>query len=159
MTTDADPVKIRFSLERDADGWPPVSSEGVWAVPLGGGLYRVDNTPWFARRLACVDVVKELAGSDGVVWATRLVEWSGHLTVRVIPRRAGPLAGELQPVIDAFAPLGVSAESAQPAYQMIGLDVPPGAPLLEVKNLLREGHEDGRWDYDEGCVSDEWLAL
>jgi hypothetical protein len=28
-------VKVRFELEQDEDGWPPLGSEGVWATPLG----------------------------------------------------------------------------------------------------------------------------
>lgn len=159
MTANAEPVKIRFSLEVGDDGWPPVGSEGVWAAALGGGLYRLDNTPWFARGVAYGDVVEAMSGSDGIPWATKLVHWNGHLTIRVIPFRDGPLTGDLQAVLDAFAPYGVTGEGAGPSYAIVALDVPPDAPLRDVKSLLREGQADGRWEYEEGCVSDEWEAL
>src|SRR4029077_13431760 len=97
-------VKVRFSLQR-VDGWPPVESEGVWAEPLGGDLYRVDNTPWFIPNLGADDVVKALAGSDGVLWAIERERWAGRLTIRVIPSRSGPLQGDRQAVLDAFSPL------------------------------------------------------
>ena len=151
-------VKVRFNLPSDADGWPPVSSEGLWAVPIGADMYRLDNTPWFARGLAAGDVVEALAGSDGRLWATRRVEWGGRQTIRVIPNRDGPLAGDLKAVLDAFAPLGVSGEGVQ-QFTMVALDIPPDAPLAELKSLLIAGERDGRWHYEEGLVSPEWLGL
>lgn len=152
-------TKVRFALEVDADGWPPVSSEGLWAEPLGGDRYRIDNTPWFVRGVASDDVVSATADADGVLWATQGLSWSGRLTIRVIPSREGPLGGSLQGVLDAFEPLGVTGEGAEPAWPIVALDVPPDADLARVKALLRKGQADGRWDYEESCVSDEWNEL
>ena len=157
----ADPidfVKVRFKVQRDDEGWPPVESEGLWAEPLGDDRYRVDNTPWFARNLAADDVVIAHAGSDGVLWATERAEWSGRLTIRVIPFRKGPLNGDRQAVLDAFEPLRVSGEGIE-QYSIVALDVPSDADLASVKRLLREGEADGRWDYEESCVSDAWIEI
>lgn len=151
-------VRVRFALAVDEDGWPPVSSEGLWAVPLGGHAYRIDNTPWFVRGLAADDVVEARAGSDDVLWATRRLRWSGRLTIRVVPRGDGPLAGRLQEVLDAFAVFGVSGEGVS-QYGLVALDISPEAPIAAVKRLLVSGEGDGRWAYDEGLVSDEWLNL
>lgn len=157
---DASPdlVKVRFNLSHDADGWPPVDSEGLWAEPLGDDRYRIDNTPWFVPNIAADDVVVALAGSDGELWATEKIHWSGRLTIRVIPFKAGSLHGDRQAVLDAFAPMGVSGEGVA-QYGIVALDVPADADLGAVKRLLREGQADGRWDYDEGCVSPEWIGL
>lgn len=151
-------VKVRFRLQKDDEGWPPVESEGLWAEPLGQHRYRVDNTPWFARNLAADDVVIALAGSDDALWATERAEWSGRLTIRVIPRSEGSLNGNRQAVLDAFEPLGVSGEGIE-QYNMVALDVPSDADLAAVKGLLRAGEADGRWDYEEGCVSDAWMEI
>jgi hypothetical protein len=151
-------VKVRFNLPPDVDGWPPVRSEGLWALPLGGDTYRLDNTPWFARGLAADDVVEALAGSDGILWAIRRVEWGGRQTVRVIPQRIGPLSGDPQAVLNAFAPLGARGEGVQ-QYGMVALDIPPDVALTEVKSLLVAGERDGRWDYEEALVSQDWLDL
>lgn len=77
----------------------------------------------------------------------------------MIPLRAGTLAGSLQAVLDAFEPLGVSGEGAEPAYPILALDVPPDADWAAIKQLLHEGEADGRWSHEEGCVSDVWIAL
>jgi hypothetical protein len=154
-----DLVKVRFLLPREDEGWPPAESEGLWAAPLGDDLYRIDNTPWFVRNLSADDVVKALAGSDGVLWAVEPVQWAGRLTVRVIPRRDGPLQGDTTPVVDALEPLGVRCEVMQRPVQMVALDIPADAPLVPVKALLQQRTSDGWWDFEEGCVSQEWLAL
>lgn len=60
-------VNVRFLLPPEGDGCPPAESEGLWAEPLGDDLYRIDNTPWFVRDVSADDIVKALAGSDGVV--------------------------------------------------------------------------------------------
>ncbi|MEV6281360.1 hypothetical protein [Kribbella sp. NPDC051770] len=41
---DVQHVKVRFELEPDEDGWPPASSEGLWAVPVGEDRVRLDNS-------------------------------------------------------------------------------------------------------------------
>jgi hypothetical protein len=153
----ADYVRVRFQLRQDDDGWPPVASEGVWAVPLGGDVVRLDNIPWFARNVACGDLFRTSADSHGEVWATERVKWSGNCTVRVIPFPEGALAGSGQAVLDAFARLGVDGEGLQ-QYGIVALDVPAGADLVAVKRLLRQGVEDGWWDYEEGCVGQAWLS-
>lgn len=148
-------VKVRFSLSGDPDGWPPVTSEGLWAEPLANDEFRVDNTPWFVRNLAADDVVRAHAGSDGVLWATERVRRSGRCTIRVIPRQDGPLAGDCQAVLDAFVPFGVSGEGVE-QYGMVALDVPVEADVFAVKAMLVAGEADGRWHFEEGCIGDKW---
>ena len=150
-------VKVRFKLDQDEDGWPPVTSEGLWAEPLGEEKYRINNTPWFVRNLAADDVVIAVPAADGVLWATGRVQWSGRFTLRVIPAREGPLGGDLRAVVDAFKPFGVSGEGAR-QYGIVALDVPPDADLSSIKRLLRAGEADSRWDYEEGCIDDAWIT-
>lgn len=151
-------VKVRFLLEVDDDGWPPAESEGLWAEPLGDDIFRIDNTPWFVRNLAAGDLVRATVGRDGLLWFSDRVEWSGRCTIRVIPRASGQLQGSRQAVLDAFSPLGVAGEGIE-QYGMVALDVPSEADLQSVKALLMAGENDGRWFFEEGCVSSEWLAL
>ena len=53
-------VKICFPLEPDEDGWPPVTAETLWAVELGGGLFRLDNIPFYARGVSDGDTVSAI---------------------------------------------------------------------------------------------------
>ena len=157
----------------DAGGVVPVDPAGGFSFEFAGSgpgaspvvfdqlcadLCRVDNTPWFIRNLAADDVVVARAGDDGVLWAIERRAWSGRLTIRIIPLTNGPLQGDRQAVLDAFAPLGTTGEGIE-RYGMVALDIAADAELLPIKALLRAGKADGRWEYEEGCVSEAWLSL
>lgn len=151
-------TKIRFRLEADESGWPPAESEGLWAEALGDGRFRVDNTPWFVRGVSTDDTVMAAPDADGVLWFVETLERSGHQTIRVIPRVDGPLGGDQQLVLDAFAPLGVAGEGFGQALRIVALDIGPDAHLAAVKKLCIDGEADGRRHYEEGSVTPEWLA-
>jgi hypothetical protein len=136
-----------------AAGW----ERALVGVLVGPDVARVDSTPFFVHGLACGDLVRVHRAEDGVLLAGERLKWSGHCTIRVIPFRDGPLGGARQRVLDAFAPLGVTGEGVE-QYGIVALDVPPDVDITGVKRLLREGQRDGRWDYEEGCVGDAWLA-
>jgi hypothetical protein len=154
----ADHVKVRFELERDELGWPPAESEGLWALPVGGDLFELDNTPWFAMNAAAGDIFRARPDHDGVLWAAEKVRSSGNCTIRVIPSADGPLAGDRQAVVDAFAAFGVDAEGFA-RFGMVSLNVPADAALAEVKGLLQRGQQDGWWHYEEGCIGDAWKGV
>jgi hypothetical protein len=149
-------VKVWFELAKSDDGWPPASSEGLWAVVLSSDVVRLDNTPWFVRNVACGDLVQVRRGDDGLWWAGERLKRSGNGTIRVVPFRQGALGGSRQRVLDTFAPLGVSGEGIE-QYSMVALHVPPDVDVVAVKRLLVNGWRDGWWDYEEGCVGDAWL--
>jgi hypothetical protein len=152
-----DRVKVVFVLEREDEDWPPVSREGVWARPLTGDQYELDNVPWFARN-AFGDRVRAQLDDHGALVVTERVEWSGRYTVRVIPLGDAPAKELVRKVIRDFVALGVSCEGALPSYRLVALDIPLGADLSRIKAHLVAGETDGRWSYEEGCVDDRWLA-
>ncbi|MFC4069759.1 DUF4265 domain-containing protein [Actinoplanes subglobosus] len=150
-------VKVHFDLPRDGDDWPPVEVESLWADTVRDGVVRLTNVPWFVRGVASGDLIRVEADADGVLWAAEHLEWSGNCTIRVVPFGSGPLHGSRRRVLDAFEPFGVTGEDVQ-QYGLVALEVPPGADLAGVQRVLRAGARDGWWDYDEGCVSEEWIA-
>ncbi|MDX3854164.1 DUF4265 domain-containing protein [Streptomyces sp. AK02-01A] len=151
-------VKVLFPLDQDEDGWPPVSTEGLWAVRLDGDAVRIDNTPWFVTNVACGDIVRVNEDVDGQLRAVEKVKWSGNCPIRVIPFRDGRFEGELSPVIELFAPVGVTGEGLA-QFGLVALNVPGDVDLATVQELLWRGSDEGWWDFDEGCVGDAWTAL
>lgn len=143
-------MRVVFELERD-DDWPPAASERLWAVPVGPGLARVDNIPFFVRGLACGDVVRFEEDEEGVRWGQEVVESSGNCTIRVLPK------GDLGAALDLFAPLGVEGEGFG-RFGLVALNVPPTADLAAVRRLLRRLEEAG-WEYEEGSITPAWCAL
>ena len=73
-------VKVVFDVP--ADGM--VAAEGIWCLPLGGGLYRVENAPWFAYDVSAEDVVRAASGPDGRLRFVAVEERGGHATLRVV---------------------------------------------------------------------------
>jgi hypothetical protein len=49
-------VKIVFSLERDDDGYPPVTTESLWAKSKADGLFELYNVPFYAQGISWKDI-------------------------------------------------------------------------------------------------------
>jgi len=58
--------------------------ETLWANRVGPDLYRLDNSPFWAYGVSWRDVVEAHPDPDGMLRMSRVVEKSGHRTVRVI---------------------------------------------------------------------------
>lgn len=150
-------AKVHFLLEPDEDGWPPVAGETLWAFPLGEYRYRLDNIPWYVRGVACYDVVEAVSFEDEVPVVSRVVERSGHLTIRLLlsgERDAAALRG----VLAEFDELGAAGE-VDPHRGLVALDLPPTADLPRLKEHLVRGEAEDRWGYEEGLIDDRWRAL
>ena len=80
-------IDVGFDLEIEEDGWPPISTEILQALPLGDGKVRIDNTPFFVTSIALGDVVK-VYRVDGENYSRceELVEESGNYALSVILR-------------------------------------------------------------------------
>jgi len=71
-------VKIRFR------GPDPGDVETLWAVPVSGGFYRLDNSPFFAYGVSSQDIVEAQPGQDEFLEFVRCIKKSGNRTVRVV---------------------------------------------------------------------------
>ncbi|MEU2462142.1 MULTISPECIES: DUF4265 domain-containing protein [Streptomyces] len=152
-----DHVKVHFRMEIDEDGWPPESVESLWAVDLGDGTARLDNTPWFVRGIASGDVISVQPDDDGVLWAGETVQPSQNCTIRLIVLKDEGSAAARQSVLEVFHRLGTTGEGIE-RFGMVALDVPPQADLLKIRELLEHGETKEWWHWEEGCVTAAWEA-
>ncbi len=121
-------VKLRLS---NADG----DIETLWASPLGNHLYRLENSPGYAYRVSRQDVVEARAPSPGdVPQLVRVVQKSGHRTIRIILKPPSNESAESQAVLDRLSELGCSYEGANRSY--IAVDLPPSVDLQEIRGFL-----------------------
>ncbi|MEV6139131.1 DUF4265 domain-containing protein [Nocardia sp. NPDC051990] len=157
MSGEVDSVKVVFELPQDGDGWPPARTESMWAIRRNGDCVELNNIPFFVRGFASGDVVRVAADEEGVLWVKEAVECSDNCVIRIVPIDGGGEVAARQAVLDAFAPLGVEGEGLA-RFNLVALHVPASADMQAVKQLVIEGAEDGRWHYEEGCVTDEWRA-
>ncbi|MGW6356273.1 DUF4265 domain-containing protein [Streptomyces sp. NPDC055092] len=52
----------------DDGGWPSASVENLWAIDLGDGTVRLDNTPSLVRGVASDDIIRVEIDDDDVRW-------------------------------------------------------------------------------------------
>jgi hypothetical protein len=61
-----DAVEIWFKIEKDAEGFPESQDwEELWATPIQGDTFRLDNTPFFVKDIAAGDVVSAVKTEAG----------------------------------------------------------------------------------------------
>ena len=147
-------VKVRVLLDQET-GWPDTESEGLWALPLTNGLFRIENTPFFAFALSNGDEISASPDDDDVLWLTGVVRRGGSMTVRIIPiDRTDSLEG----IAAEFRAIGVAGEGFR-EYRLMALDLRPELDLPAIKKVLQAGVASGRWHYEEGDVDEAWQAL
>lgn len=88
--------KIIFKLTVDADGYPPVEYESMWGIQRGAGVYELDNTPYYLYGVSKGDWVLTCADAHERI-ATRVVQQSGHSTLRVFVERESERLSIVQP--------------------------------------------------------------
>jgi hypothetical protein len=132
-------TKIRL---RGPDG---AEIETLWAVPLGGDLYRLDNSPFFAYGVSWQDVVEARKTKENdFPEFVRCVTKSGNRTLRVIfnkLRVTDPAAGL---VLGRLVVMGCSYEGMQP--RLASINVPPAVELASVTKFLA-AQSGLQWEY------------
>ncbi|MDX2148119.1 MAG: DUF4265 domain-containing protein [Planctomycetota bacterium] len=130
------PVKV---LVRDPEGDP----EELWAMPLGGDAYRLDNTPFFAYSLSWLDVIIAPKNRRGIPVFARIERKSGNRTVRVASESDAYVPKEL---IRRLESLGCTYEGIDPTY--LAFNVPPSTSLGDVVAVLESVNpEEFTWEH------------
>jgi hypothetical protein len=124
--------------------------ETLWAERVGPDRYRLDNSPFWAYGLSWLDVVEARPDENGQLAFARIVEKSGHRTVRIIFDPGIDEDPEGQAVVDDLVRQGCSYEGMHPGY--IAVDIPPGVDLIGVARYLTE--QGVRWEHADPRYSD-----
>jgi hypothetical protein len=117
--------------------------ETLWAERVGPDPYQLDNSPSWAYGVSWLDVVEAHPDKDGQLAFTRVIETSGHRTVRVIFAPGIDANPEGQAIVDELVRLGCTYEGMNPGY--IAIDLPPGVELTMVAGYLTG--QGARWEY------------
>ena len=140
--TDDEPTKLHIDLPNH---WA-TGGESLWAEPLGGDRYRLDNVPFYAYDLNLGDVVEARAASPDLKPSVlRVLERSGHRTVRVFFAEAVSDEARLD-YLRSLADLHVSFERATARY--VALDLEPGADMDAVRARLDRAQAEGILEYE-----------
>lgn len=138
----SDHVKILFEVEKD-DG--SIDLESLWARPVANG-YKIDNIPFYAREVACDDVVSATPDERGTLRYTGLVTPSGHSTIRIWFADQA----KVQDVRTRLREMGCPSELDLP--RLAAVDIPPSIPYDTVRTYLAEEEAAGVFEYEEACL-------
>ncbi len=117
----------------------------MWAIPLGGTRFRIDNVPFYARGLSCDDIV-EADEVDGEFVFRKVVRPSDNSTIRIIVYN---LDDEDQ-IRETLVGFGCSIEGVG-IDGLIAVNVPKTS-LEEVNGFLAKAFADGQLDFEEGSL-------
>jgi hypothetical protein len=135
--------RIIFELKQDEDGYPPAGAEAVWARATNDDLYVIDNIPFFAQGVSMGDVVAVVPGDSGQLEFDRVVESSGHSTIRVVvydPSNVSSLR-------EGMRILGCESELSH-IPTLVAFDLPPQVEYRAVRVFLDDGFSRSQWDYE-----------
>lgn len=125
-------AKVVFRVRAD-DGSESV--ETLWAIPLGGDIYQLDNSPfdaygvsWRDQVLAPIDLQEQRPTFQSVV------KKSGNRTIRVLFEKPVSPGNASEQVLQGLVALGCSYEGARREY--FSINIPPAVELQDVRSYL-----------------------
>jgi hypothetical protein len=145
--------KISFHLEQDVDGYPPVTTENLWATMTGSGLYKVDNIPFYVKGISSGDLVSAVLDDDQLRF-DQLVEPSSNSVFRLYVDDVT----DVQTSRDEFKALGCESELSN-ISKLVAFEVPGAVDFNTVATLLDEGLASGRWECEEGVLRHKMTAF
>ncbi len=139
--------KMLYKLEPDADGYPPISVEGLWVRPLISGTVILDSIPFYARGIAPEDELAVAVNSDGEVWFHALVRSGGASVFRIHADSDADVAKIREELLDLGLPHEVDIK-----VRVIAVGIPVGSDIRPVLDYLVVGQESERFDFEEGAL-------
>lgn len=138
---------VKVAINLPASDWHSHALEMIWAEPLGGDRYRLQNVPFYAYGLSFDDVVSARQ-IGGQLFVQDVVERGGHSTYRVFLSQAVKREGGLfQETWVPLQEIGVTYEQAND--RLLAIDVPDSTDIYRAYELLQRGEEAGVWDFEE----------
>lgn len=138
--------KVVVPLGQDA--WHGFAEEVMWARKVGDERYELQNTPFFAKGLAFLDVVNvRRRGGRLVVVNTETP--SRRSTYRAFVKQDAPRL-QVERVLTRLSELGCTYESYQDAcWTLYAIDVPAHA-IDGAYGVLEEAERQRLLDFEEG---------
>lgn len=141
-----DRFKLNFPLVQDEDGYPPFASEGLWVESMGAHDFKIDNIPFYARKLSVGDIVEAELNSDGVLTYIRTIRPSSNSTIRVLLYNEGARSA----LLSELQYLGCDYEIAEP-QNLVAVNVPDTVDIGRLLMFLDKKSSAEEIDYEESA--------
>jgi hypothetical protein len=120
--------------------------ERLWAHDIGSGMFRLDNSPFYAYSISNNDVVEAESDEDGRLVFRRTIRKGGHKTIRIIFMNFVTDSRSANAILQRVTDLGCTWEGMQP--RLVSVDVPPTASFDAVVEYLSTfPNETLEWEY------------
>lgn len=77
-------VKIVFDVAQNEDGWPPFSTESLWAAKTASRGYEIRSVPFFVNGISMGDVVRCSGRRGGKQQFAEVLQESSNSTLRIV---------------------------------------------------------------------------
>lgn len=156
--------KLRVYFRLDPTDWHGRSNEGLWAEPIEnatpGTVFRLLNSPFFARGVSYLDIVQTAPRESGVGREfAGVVDRGGHSTYMIL---VPPESKQFPDLWEELRRLGCSYESmtinlSVGVRTLHSVDVPDVADIHAVYNVLKKGEANDSWMFQEGHAGHDAL--
>ncbi|MFS8066930.1 MAG: DUF4265 domain-containing protein [Byssovorax sp.] len=120
--------------------------ESIWAIEREDG-YEIDNIPFCVKSLSVGDLIAARRDENGLLWFTKMLKPSGHITIQILFSREEDVASFRA----QLGQMGCESEGGD-MPELVAVDIPPTVKYEDVKNLLDEAEHEGRLEYQEACL-------
>lgn len=135
-------VKILFLH----DAFEKEEIESAWAKRKGN-YFVLDNILFYAKEFSLGDIIETVV-KDGELYANRLIEESGHSTIRVFLSNEN----KVSKLREDLEHMGCSSEVSN-ISKLISVDIPRNVSYSSIIKFLDKGEKQGEWEYQEACIS------
>lgn len=140
-------VEVWFKIEKDADGYPETKTwEGLLARPEGTH-FRLVSVPFYLKNVSRGDLVAALKRE--FLEFSEVISRGGHNTYRLLLKQLQP--GEPSRIINELVERGLAIEEEHGFF--LAVDVPPSVDQVAVDSYLVEATQAGRWEMQDGFLS------
>jgi hypothetical protein len=124
-------TKVNFRVKQDADGYPPVAVESLWAKPVAGA-YVIDSIPFFTSEATNGDHVAARKGEGDALWFERVLQRSGNSLIRVVMFNLD----DQDALIQDMTRLGCGTEGMR-QFKLLAVDIPHEVSLRTFRLICR----------------------
>lgn len=137
-------VKIKFEIEDYGSEGSLI--ESVWATSEADGVYKLENSPFYAYGYSFDDLVN-VEEREGELFVTGINKHNGHSNYRIFLKEGVTKEDFNKSWVD-IEDLNCTYEQAKD--RLFAIDVEPGTDLDKLEKLLKLGEESGIWEYEVG---------
>lgn len=141
--------RVAFDLPPEDGSWAPFATERLWAAKTSVKFHlRVRNTPFYVRGISYGDVILVRPDNERrEIVFTRLVEESGHSTVRLLFKEVEGRVRAEQMLNEFECAWEVGARD------YVAVDIPPAIDYSILRPRLIQLKDEGLVGVQEGSIS------